>query len=58
MAKFQMIDSTNPYTIADVSSDVDINSFRKDKNWYEIVEEQEVVAKTVKVSKQSKTDKE
>jgi hypothetical protein len=57
MAKFQMIDSTNPLTIAEVYADVDVNSFRNDKNWYEIVEEEEMVAKPVKVNKQLKTDK-
>lgn len=40
MAKFQMVDSTNPLTIADVSAPVDIDSFRRDQNWYEIIEEQ------------------
>lgn len=40
MAKFQMVDSTNPLTIADVSAPVDIESFRRDQNWYEIIEEQ------------------
>lgn len=40
MAKFQMVGSTNPRTIADVSAPVDINSFRHDHNWYEIIEEE------------------
>ena len=53
MAKFQMVDSTNPNTIADVASVVDIDSFRKDSNWYEIIDE-EVVNKSTKVIKQSK----
>jgi hypothetical protein len=57
MAKFQMIDSTNPLTIAEVYADVDVNSFRKDKNWYEI-EEEVVVAKPVKAVKQTETNKE
>jgi hypothetical protein len=57
MAKFQMIDSTNPLTIAEVYADVDVNSFRKDKNWYEI-EEEVVVTKPVKAVKQTETDKE
>lgn len=56
MAKFQMVDSTNPLTIAEVFADVDVNSFRKDKNWYEIVEE-EVITKPAKAVKQTKTDK-
>ena len=56
MAKFQMVGSENPNTIADVSSAVDIDSFRKDQNWYEIVEEV-VVKKPVKAVKQPKLDK-
>lgn len=55
MAKFQMVDSTNPNTIADVSSVVDIDSFRRDLNWYEIIEEE--VKKPVKAVKQPKLDK-
>ena len=55
MAKFQMVDSTNPLTIADVSAPVDIESFRRDQNWYEIVEEE--VKKPVKAVKQPKLDK-
>ena len=39
MVKFQMVDSTNPNTIAVVTTEVDIESFRKDQNWYEIIEE-------------------
>jgi hypothetical protein len=57
MAKFQMVDSTNPLTIAEVFADVDVNSFRKDQNWYEIVEEEEVITKPAKAVKQAKTDK-
>lgn len=56
MAKFQMVGSENLNTIADVSSAVDIDSFRKDQNWYEIVEEV-VVKKPVKAVKQPKLDK-
>ena len=52
MAKFQMVDSQNPNTIAEVSAEVDIDSFRKDSNWYELIEE--VVQKPVKTPKQSK----
>lgn len=55
MAKFQMVDSQNPLTIAEVFSDVDIESFRKDKNWYEIVEE--APKKPLKVTKQTKVNK-
>jgi hypothetical protein len=57
MAKFQMVDSTSPYTIADVSSVVDIESFRKDINWYEVLDEVLVVRKTTKTVKQPKLDK-
>lgn len=39
MVKFQMVGSENPNTIAVVTAVVDIESFRKDQNWYEIVEE-------------------
>jgi hypothetical protein len=55
MAKFQMVDSKNPNTIADVSSVVDIDSFRRDQNWYEIIEEE--VKKPAKAVKQSKLEK-
>lgn len=54
MAKFQMVDSTNPLTIAEVFADVDVESFRKDKNWYEIVEE--APEKPLKVTKQTKVN--
>jgi hypothetical protein len=55
MARFQMVDSENPNTIADVSSDVDINSFRIDKNWYEIVDVvAELETKPVKTVKKTK----
>lgn len=58
MAKFQMVDSTNPYTIAEVFADVDVESFRKDKNWYEIVEEEVTKPRSNKVVvKQTKVDK-
>ena len=56
MAKFQMVGSDNPNTVAEVSAVVDIDSFRKDGNWYEIFEE-EVVKKPVKAVKQPKLDK-
>ena len=52
MAKFQMVGSDNPNTIADVSAEVDIDSFRKDLNWYEILEAE--VKKPAKAVKQSK----
>jgi predicted CoA-binding protein len=56
MAKFQMVGSDNPNTIADVTAEVDIDSFRKDSNWYEVVEE--VVQKPAKAAKQPKVTKE
>lgn len=52
MAKFQMVGSDNPNTIADVSAEVDIDSFRKDLNWYEIVEVE--IKKPTKAVKQTK----
>lgn len=52
MAKFQMVDSTNPLTIAEVTAEVDIESFRKDSNWYELTEA--VAPKPVKAAKQPK----
>ena len=55
MARFQMINSENPLTIADVSSDVDINSFRKDQNWYEIIEEEQPAKPAVKSVVKTKT---
>jgi hypothetical protein len=54
MAKFQMVGSENPNTIADVTAKVDIESFRKDSNWYELTEE---VQKPVKAPKQPKVTK-
>lgn len=56
MAKFQMVGSDNPNTIADVTAVVDIDSFRKDSNWYEIFDEAVEVKKATKV-KQVKLDK-
>lgn len=37
--RFQMKHSTRPQTIAEVYRDVDINSFRSNPEWYEIIEE-------------------
>lgn len=56
MVKFQMVSSSSPNTIAKVTNDVDIESFRRDSNWYEITEE-EVVKKPVKTVKQPKPNK-
>lgn len=57
MAKFQMVDSENPNTIAEVSAEVDIDSFRKDQNWYEITDEM-TQDQPIKVVKQAKKTKE
>lgn len=37
--RFQMKNSTRPQTIAEVFRDVDIQSFRSNPEWYEIIEE-------------------
>lgn len=39
MVRFQMKSSNRPQTIAEVRSQVDINSFRTNPEWYEIKEE-------------------
>lgn len=39
MVRFQMKTSNRPQTIAVVKSEVDINSFRLNPEWYEITEE-------------------
>jgi hypothetical protein len=49
MAKFQMIDSTNPLTIAEVNADGDIKSFNQDPGWYLMAEEEEEVEVVKKV---------
>ena len=53
MAKFQMVGSENPNTIAHVSADVDVEAFRKDPGWYEIkeIEEEKEEVKVVAVRK-------
>ncbi len=38
--RFQMKNSTRPQTIAEVFREVDIQSFRSNPEWYEIIEEQ------------------
>jgi hypothetical protein len=40
MVRFQMKTSTRPQTIAVVKSQVDIQSFRSNPEWYEIKEEE------------------
>ena len=51
--RFQMKNSTRPQTIAEVFRDVDIQSFRSNPEWYEIVEEP-VASIIVEAPKQSK----
>jgi hypothetical protein len=51
--------STRPQTIATVTRDVDIKSFRDNPEWYEIIETPEPEQRqTVKVVKQVKKTKE
>jgi hypothetical protein len=57
MVKFQMMGSTNPNTIANVTAEVDIDSFRKDSNWYELTNEVPAEKKTVKAVKHPKPNK-
>lgn len=55
MVRFQMKNSTRPQTIAVVKSQVDINSFRSNPEWYEIVEElTSTVSEPVKQPRASK----
>lgn len=49
--RFQMIDSTNPNTIAVVTSEGDAESFRADPGWYELVEQEEEKKPVVKTKK-------
>ena len=42
MAKFQMINSTNPNTIAVVLAEGDISGFRQNPEWYEMTEQNEI----------------
>jgi hypothetical protein len=59
MVRFQMKHSTRPQTIATVTRDVDIKSFRDNPEWYEIIETPEPEQRqTVKVVKQVKKTKE
>ena len=44
MVRFQMKTSNRPQTIATVRSQIDINSFRTNPEWYEIKEEAPVVS--------------
>lgn len=49
MVSFQMKHSTRPQTIATVTREVDIKSFRDNPEWYEIIptEQQETIVKVV-----------
>lgn len=44
MVRFQMKSSNRPQTIATVRSQIDINSFRTNPEWYEIKEETPTVS--------------
>lgn len=46
MAKFQMINSTNPNTIAEVLSVSDIEGFRQNPEWVEMQETDTPAVKT------------
>ncbi len=46
MVRFQMKSSNRPQTIATVRSQIDINSFRTNPEWYEIKEEAPIVSLT------------
>jgi hypothetical protein len=56
MVSFQMKHSTRPQTIATVTREVDIKSFRDNPEWYEILPEakQEQPVKVVKQAKKTK----
>jgi hypothetical protein len=56
--RFQMVGSDNPYTIAEVFHEHDVNSFRSDPGWYELPPVVESEVKTVKATKQVKSSKE
>ena len=58
MVSFQMKHSTRPQTIATVTREVDIKSFRDNPEWYEIIDTPEPEKQTVKVAKQVKKTKE
>ncbi len=56
MVSFQMKHSTRPQTIATVTREVDIKSFRENPEWYEIIptEEHKPAVKAVKQVKKTK----
>ncbi len=51
MVRFQMKTSNRPQTIAVVKSKVDIDSFRLNPEWYELIEEQASVEATTRKRK-------
>lgn len=59
MVRFQMKHSTRPQTIAEVTSKVDIESFRSNPEWYEITVESEKpeIVQPVKQTKKTKEPK-
>jgi len=59
--RFQMKHSTRPQTIAEVYREVDINSFRSNPEWYEIIEQpntEEQSSKPIVVKKAGRPKKE
>lgn len=46
--RFQMKNSTRPQTIAEVFREIDIQSFRSNPEWYEIVEQPVILAQDTK----------
>lgn len=56
MVRFQMKSSNRPQTIATVRSQIDINSFRTNPEWYEIKEETPTVSlnEVPKITRSSK----
>ena len=58
MVKFQMVGSDSPRTIAQVHSDVDIESFRKDAGWFEFKEDKEAPVKEAPPKKSASSKKE
>ena len=55
--RFQMKTSNRPQTIAEVYREVDINSFRSNPEWYEIVETKEVTEPIKKAGRPKKENK-
>lgn len=58
MVSFQMKHSNRPQTIATVTREVDIKSFRDNPEWYEITPEMQQQQQPAKVVKQAKKTKE